>query len=414
MSRSAESRKLLREMHQQRKAFQHQQAHIYAQHGGYSYGIPPPPPPPPIAGDYEVIHSEIERTEKNTVVPMNGSAGASFNINTMLFQNIMDSDYYKALNNKLSEFQEVIQEIKLRVSHVEPWQAGTSRSPSSAFCLLVKLLTMHLTYKQMRQLLVARGFPYVRALGFLYLRYTCQPTHLYKWYEPFLEDPEAFQPTHNTSGAITNTMPIGTYLRRLLEDLQYYGTPLPRIPTALERKIRVLLLLLEEKLRRKDINQRARDSSDEAFRAGSKIQAVFADADNEPAWYPATMGARDESDPDRDRYWIMFDGYDFEVSVDIGDLGLQQLYGSSPEAMGQMSSADGDGARKRSRPTEPSPFTWGGNADAEDLMAQVLAASRSASEAIGKQYSKRVGSVKDSLSLKLDTHTSRVRDKDDT
>lgn len=39
--------------------------------------------------------------------------------------------------------------------------------------------------------------PYIRVIGFLYLRYTCDPEKLWSWYEPYLDDPEEFNASSN-------------------------------------------------------------------------------------------------------------------------------------------------------------------------------------------------------------------------
>jgi len=434
MSRSAESRKLLREMHQQRKQqvyyqTQTQTAYPAYQHPGRyaGYGAPPPPPPfpPPLSGlgassstsASTTQHVKVAPTEKTAIVPMNPNINATYNLNTMLFQNIEDSDYYKALKGTLNEFSEVVQEIKLRVSHVEPWQAGTSRVPSSAFCLLLKLLTMRLTYKQLRLLITAYGFPYVRALGFLYLRYSCIPTHLYKWCEPFLEDKEEFQAAHSTGGT-GNTTTISAFLKGVLSDMQFFGTTLPRIPTSLERKIKVLLLLLEEKLKRREANCELRDSNRDPFVTGSSIKAIFVDSDTEPAWYFATIESREEGS--ESKYWVTFEGYDSQVRVDIGDIGLLAAGEAAARELGEEVAIEGGAVvgagaginRKRRREGAGPGLGIGGAQDVEveNLMAQVLEASRDASHAIGKNYSKRIGSVKNALSMKQDTFRSGAKE----
>ena len=48
----------------------------------------------------------------------------------------------------------VLDEIYSRCDHVAPWAPGTSRVPSTAFCLLMKLFVMKLTRPQMNEILV--------------------------------------------------------------------------------------------------------------------------------------------------------------------------------------------------------------------------------------------------------------------
>jgi pre-mRNA-splicing factor 38B len=67
---------------------------------------------------------------------------------------------------------------------------GTGGIVSSAFCLLFKLFTLRLTRKQVNGLLHHRDSPYIRGLGFLYVRYTQPPADLWEWFEPYLDDEE--------------------------------------------------------------------------------------------------------------------------------------------------------------------------------------------------------------------------------
>lgn len=114
----------------------------------------------------------------------------------------------------------------------EPWAAGTARIPSTAFCILYRMLTLRVTRNQMRALLnhvvrcpcrrphrcfstspltplcfaccfalcvPLKDSPYIRAIGFLYLRFTAHASELYDWYEAFLDDPEEIKPGANVS-----------------------------------------------------------------------------------------------------------------------------------------------------------------------------------------------------------------------
>lgn len=69
-------------------------------------------------------------------------------IGRVLCTNILSSDYFKELFS-LKTYTEVVDEIYNQVDHVEPWMTGNCRGPSTAFCLLYKLATMHLESSQM-------------------------------------------------------------------------------------------------------------------------------------------------------------------------------------------------------------------------------------------------------------------------
>jgi len=205
---------------------------------------------------------------------------ATFNVNKLLFDRIVESDYYKHLL-PLRGFQEITQEASDRVTHVEPWSAGTSRTPSTAWVLLVKLFECKLTARQVNSLIRRRGQPLVRALGFLYLRVVTDPKKLWEWCEEFVDDPEEFNPAANPDLSMT----VGRFVMKLLQDMNYYNTMLPRIPVPTERKIKAFIILLEDEQRRAADNMHALH----LLKPGAKIQAIYKDEETEPAFYPATL-----------------------------------------------------------------------------------------------------------------------------
>ena len=250
---------------------------------------------------------------------MHGSS-SNYNMNTLLHSNILESEYFRALY-QLKTYHEVIDEIYRSVQHVEAWQVGTSRIPSTCFCLLLKFMLMKLTYKQMKGILETEDCPYVRAVGLLYLRYTCPPKDLWKWYLPFLEDEEEINPSADPSV----TMNIGEYCIKLLTEMQYFGTTLPRIPVPIERKMKVMLLLLDEKKKRRKTNQRSLDLG--LFCEGAKVRAIYGDEENEPCWYDALI---DSIDPDTaNKFWVTFPEYGNSECVDLGDMEL--IHDKAPE-----------------------------------------------------------------------------------
>ncbi|XP_022680921.1 pre-mRNA splicing factor SR-like 1 isoform X2 [Setaria italica] len=91
---------------------------------------------------------------------------------------------------------------------------------------------MKLTVKQMHGLLKHPDSPYIRAIGFLYLRYVADPKTLWTWYEPYLRDDEEFSPGSN--GRMTT---MGVYVRDLILGQYYFDSLLPRIPLPVTRQV---------------------------------------------------------------------------------------------------------------------------------------------------------------------------------
>lgn len=288
--------------------------------------------------DEEDIVVDEKGNKRKNALPMHGNT-SNYNINTLLFDNIMSNDYFRALY-QLRTYHEVIGEIERTVKHVEPWQTGTARFPSSAFCLLVKFCLMKLTEKQMNGLLKYTENAFVRAIGFLYLRYVAPPADLWQWFAPYLEDVQEIQPASDKNLHMT----IGAFCIKLLTEMQYFGTTLPRIPVPIERKFKVLLLLLDERKARRQQNLRQLDR----FPVGSKVQAIYSDAENEPAWYEAVIDSieYDEHASDhksaRHKIFVTFPEYGNSECVDLGDLRLPPSSSTT-----SSSSATGNGTNRR-------------------------------------------------------------------
>ncbi|ORX82752.1 PRP38-domain-containing protein [Basidiobolus meristosporus CBS 931.73] len=155
----------------------------------------------------------------------------TMNLNNIVFQNVQASPYFKSLY-ELKTYHEVIDEIYNQVDNLEPFLRGTTAS--TAFCLLFKLWTLRLTVKQVNGVITHKDSPYIRALGFLYLRYVCKPAYLWEWFEPYLEDPEEIQTTRGPRPVNTT---IGKLCLELLTEPKFLGTILPRIPVPIAREI---------------------------------------------------------------------------------------------------------------------------------------------------------------------------------
>lgn len=417
--------------------------------------------PIPLTGDDDDDNDNLPSTKSNAL-PIHGNHD-NFNINSLLYNNIMENEYFRALY-QLRTYHEVIDEIYRSVDHVEPWQQGTARYPSTAFCLLVKFILMRLTLKQMNGLLNTKDCTYVRAIALLYLRYTSPPTDLWKWYEKYLEDKEEFHPSADKSITFT----IGDYCIKLLTDMSYYGTTLPRIPVPIERNMKVMLMLLDAKKKRRVKNQR--DLLQYGyFQIGDKIRAIYSDDSNEPAWYEAIIDSID--DECEHKYWVTFPEYGNTECVDLGDMELINTSSASisdhKDGRDERDNKDGkdiknrkreDGSRDRGRSRRDDSRDRGrsrredsrdrgrdrsrsrdrdvknnhhrddddhhhiNNYDddnkkkassssssltSDDLLKRVLENERNASAAVGKNYGHRPASYKGSLSLKVDRYTVR-------
>ena len=177
---------------------------------------------------------------------------ASYNIGAMLLEAIRMSDLLWDIARHRT-FEAVIDQIYYECTYATPWVPGTHKKgpnagmqsavrgvsnagqPSAAFTFLLKLFILRLTRQQIKQMLEHTDSPYIRAVGFLYLRVGMGDgfKELWSWFEPYLGDPEPFE----VDGSPATKTTIGEWLRRLLTDLDYFGDRLPRIPVMVQRTI---------------------------------------------------------------------------------------------------------------------------------------------------------------------------------
>ncbi|KAH6598689.1 hypothetical protein BASA50_003724 [Batrachochytrium salamandrivorans] len=203
------------------------------------------------------------------------------NIHNILYLNIMSSPYFKSLYEKKT-YHEVIDEIYYNVKSLEPFFKGTNAT--SAFCLLYKLFTLKLTEKQLEGLLEHPDSPHIRAIGFLYLRYAGQPSDIWSWFEPYLDDEEEL-PVR--AGPNPKTMTIGSFCRAILTEQKWFETMLPRIPIPIARDI-------EKKLR-----ERGGGESITGDRPASSVELQRSESD---ATIRASSRRRDLSPPRHSRH----------------------------------------------------------------------------------------------------------------
>jgi pre-mRNA-splicing factor 38B len=101
------------------------------------------------------------------------------------------------------------------------------------FCLLYKLYTLKLTRKQLNGLIKHSDSPYIRGLGFMYIRYTQPPADLFDWYEEYLQDEEEIDVKAGGGQNLT----VGQMCRQFLVKLDWFSTLFPRIPVPIQKSI---------------------------------------------------------------------------------------------------------------------------------------------------------------------------------
>jgi len=178
----------------------------------------------------------------------------TMNLNPLILANVQGSPYFKNELFEMRTFHEVVDEIYYKVDHLEPWAAGSRKTAgrsstgmcggvrgvsaggvtSSAFCLLYKLYTLKLTKKQVLCLLNHCDSPYIRGIGFMYLRFTLPPAMMWDWFEPYLDDEEEI----DVKAGGGKSMTMGEFIKAMITRLEWFETRFPRIAVNHEKIIR--------------------------------------------------------------------------------------------------------------------------------------------------------------------------------
>lgn len=187
---------------------------------------------------------------KNGELPFWGNQ-QTMNINPLILTNVRNSAYYKSTLLDLKTYHEVVDQIYYKVTHLEPWEKGSRKTSgqtgmcggvrgvgaggivSSAFCLLYKLSSLKLTSKQVYGLMNHADSPYIRGLGFMYVRFTQPPGDLLEWFEDYLDDEEVIDVKAGGGKEIT----IGEMVKQFLNKLEWFDTRFPRIPVPVQKEI---------------------------------------------------------------------------------------------------------------------------------------------------------------------------------
>eukprot|EP00057_Strongylocentrotus_purpuratus_P016449 XP_011670923.1 PREDICTED: pre-mRNA-splicing factor 38B [Strongylocentrotus purpuratus] len=243
--------------------------------------------------------------KNNNTLPLWGNQ-VSMNLNPLILTNIQSSPYFKNDLFKLKTYHEVIDEIYYKVAHLEPWERGSRQTSgqigmcggvrgvgaggivSSAYCLLYKLYTLKLTRKQLNGLLTHSDSSYIRALGFLYIRYSQPPQDLWDWYEEYLNDEEEV----DTKAGGGNCIPIGQMLMHFLVKLEWHSSLFPRIPVPVMKDI-------ERKVSEWQYAQRQNNPQGEAMEEEGNPQVDTNDWTDENDKKPERF--EEERKPSRDR-----------------------------------------------------------------------------------------------------------------
>jgi len=295
----------------------------------------------------------------------------TFGLPPLLQSHIVESQHFKALMS-FDDFDQMVEEIFTFADTVEPYMTNSTTIPSALFCCLYRLFTLGLDGDQLRALINSSVSPFVRCIGFLFVRFGLAPDMLWPWLGEYVLDDEELRPSKDSEWATT----IGEYVEGLLSKDRYYSTVLPRLPMTTKRQVESKLAQVPQYRKRTQANQRLL----EVYRQRDvRIEACPDDL----AWQSGVTVSLDESSATRQKVRVRLSDGREEV-VHIGKIILTDH---------RFSSANGHhrGHRTRSRSRSPQ-VDWAryrGKSQAELIDAQ---RSRDRDKAVcssGKDYARK-------------------------
>mmetsp|Transcript_69481 Transcript_69481/g.186370 ORF Transcript_69481/g.186370 Transcript_69481/m.186370 type:complete len:353 (-) Transcript_69481:57-1115(-) len=198
----------------------------------------------------------------------------------------------------------MVEEMHNFVDGIEPYNQNSSTIPSALFCCLYRVFTMGIDGRQLRKLIDAPDNPYVRCVGFLFIRFGMHPDQLWPWLGEFTLDDQELRPAKDSEWRTT----VGEFVEGLLSQDKYYSTPLPRLPMSTKRTLEAKLAPIPQCRKRNKCNLDILD----AYRE----EGVKVEANPHGDWVPGTVVELIEDAPSRLRVVVrLADGTEETVSL---------------------------------------------------------------------------------------------------
>jgi pre-mRNA-splicing factor 38B len=265
-----------------------------------------------------------EGRSRSSTIPLWGTDD-SFHLHPMLLRNLIQSAYFQKCCENLQNWNAVIDEIYYQVKSLQPFQVSTT--PSTAFCLLLRLMTMRMTSHQLDLTLNHADSPYIRGIGFLYVRYCVKPEQVLSLIQPFFHDEqELIVATGGKNG--TTQQAMGEFVRTLFSSRDYYGTTLPRYPLLVERNLSVKILQADKVAKRALLHVKNQYNMRIFQTLGSAVMALYEDEENPLQWYPAVIDRVITTSPDDGsrlnlpKFIVTFTEYGNTETVMLGELDI--------------------------------------------------------------------------------------------
>eukprot|EP00927_Polykrikos_kofoidii_P035802 TRINITY_DN30325_c0_g1_i2.p1 TRINITY_DN30325_c0_g1~~TRINITY_DN30325_c0_g1_i2.p1 ORF type:complete len:674 (-),score=155.45 TRINITY_DN30325_c0_g1_i2:178-2112(-) len=257
---------------------------------------------------------------------------ATFNCSAMIKDQILKSSYFKSLM-QIATPEALAEEIQNYADSIDVYQAGSATSPSVFFCCVFRLFTLEHSEEELQMILDHMESAYVRCVGLLFVRFSVKPDKLWETLEEYMLDDMDMGIAKFKGGPRT----IGEYVEELLMKEKYFGTPLPRLPVVVRRKIEERIAPLPQYRKRAQVNRRALKQFREV---GTPVEVCL-----NGRWFKGQVQDVDNDLPSRPKLNVRLEEDHSEVPVHIGKVILRDLDDHSSDG----SDGERHGRRRRSR-----------------------------------------------------------------
>lgn len=175
----------------------------------------------------------------------------TYGFTPLLQSHVAESQHYKQVL-QMDTFEEIVEEARTYIESVKPYQQNSNTVPTPMVVVLYRLFTMGIDARQLQLLVDMEGSPYVRCLGFLFVRIGLHPEELLPWLSEYMLDGEEFFVTKDQD---SQRLTISEFLEQLLRQDTYFSTIIPRIPAGKKRQIEQTLATLPQCRKRTRANQ---------------------------------------------------------------------------------------------------------------------------------------------------------------
>jgi len=353
--------------------------------------------------------SKKAREEKIADTAKNEEERRSFQCSPMLKEQIMKSAYFKSLL-EITNVEGLITEIAQYADTLDVYDVGSRTSPSCFMCQVYRLFTLPHVEDELNLVLDNTESAVVRCVGFLYVRFATQPTHLWEMLEDYLFDDMELVYQQEGREIITS---IGEFVESLLIREKYFDTPLPRIPVKVRQELEVKIAPMPQHRKRMQANLRL-------FKSSSQMEDQPVEVCMDGTWLQGTAQALTGNAPFRMRVRVWLDN-GLEVKAHLGRVVLSNQ-ASSPRGSDSGGESDSGHRRRRRRSSRsrsrrgghrsPDWSRWKGKTDAEMVQELRERAKEDAVCGHGKVYAKRPLTIDASMaSTALLDPTSASEDK---